>query len=31
MIFKNSNVVIFQSPFQAKIYPQYSEDIFVLS
>jgi len=29
MIFKNSNVVIFQSPFQAKIYSQYSEDIFV--
>ena len=29
MIFKNSNVVIFQSPFQAKIYSQYNEDIFV--
>ncbi|OUM58865.1 hypothetical protein PIROE2DRAFT_15765 [Piromyces sp. E2] len=29
MIFKNPNVVIFQSPFQAKIYSQYCEDIFV--
>ena len=29
MIFKNSNVVIFQSPFQTKIYSQYSENIFV--
>jgi len=29
MIFKNSNVVIIQSPFQVKIYSQYSEDTFV--
>jgi len=29
VIFKNSKVVIFQSPFQSKIYSQYSEDIFV--
>ena len=28
MIFKNSNVVICQSPFQAKIYSKYNEDIF---
>jgi len=28
MIFKNSDMVIFQSPFQAKIYSKYHEDIF---
>ncbi|OUM66343.1 hypothetical protein PIROE2DRAFT_6490 [Piromyces sp. E2] len=29
IIFKNPNVVIFQSSFQEKIYSQYSKDIFV--
>ncbi len=29
MIFKNSNIVIFQSPFQAKLFTKYNEDIFV--
>ena len=28
MIFNNSDIVIFQSPFQAKIYSKYNEDIF---
>jgi len=28
MIFKNSDILIFQSPFQAKIYSKYNENIF---
>jgi len=28
MIFKNSNIIIFQSPFQEKLYMQYNIDIF---
>ncbi|KAG4095787.1 hypothetical protein H8356DRAFT_1398299 [Neocallimastix lanati (nom. inval.)] len=28
MIFKNSNLIIFQSPFQSKLFIQYNEDIF---
>jgi len=28
MIFKNSNLVIFQSPFQAELFTKYSEDIY---
>ncbi|KAL6595788.1 hypothetical protein U3516DRAFT_765649 [Neocallimastix sp. 'constans'] len=28
MIFKNPNLIIFQSPFQAKLFTQYNEDIF---
>jgi len=28
MIFKNSNIIIFQSPFQAKLFIQYNIDIF---
>ena len=27
MIFKDSNLIIFQSPFQAKLFTQYNEDI----
>ena len=29
MIFKNSNIIVFQSPFQAKIFSQYGDHIFV--
>ena len=29
MIFKNSNLIIFQSPFQAKLFKEYNDDIFV--
>jgi len=29
MIFKNSDLVIFQSPFQAKLFKEYNNDIFV--
>ncbi|ORY26284.1 hypothetical protein LY90DRAFT_513813 [Neocallimastix californiae] len=29
MIFKNSDLVIFQSPFQAKLFKKYNNDIFV--
>lgn len=29
MIFKNSNIIIFQSPFQTKLFMQYNIDIFV--
>ncbi|OUM57982.1 hypothetical protein PIROE2DRAFT_21416 [Piromyces sp. E2] len=29
MIFKNHNLAIFQSPFQAKLFSYYDEDIFV--
>jgi len=29
MIFKNSNIIIFQSPFQAKLFMHYNIDIFV--
>ena len=29
MIFKNHNIAIFQSPFQAKLFSNYYEDIFV--
>jgi len=29
MIFKNSNLIIFQSPFQAKLFREYNDDIFV--
>ncbi|KAG4102867.1 hypothetical protein H8356DRAFT_1359033 [Neocallimastix lanati (nom. inval.)] len=29
MIFKNSNLIIFQSLFQAKLYKEYNDDIFV--
>jgi len=29
MIFKNPNLIIFQSSFQAKLFTQYNEDIFV--
>ncbi|KAL6617603.1 hypothetical protein U3516DRAFT_748571 [Neocallimastix sp. 'constans'] len=28
MIFKNSNLIIFQSPFQAKLFKKYNNDIF---
>ncbi|KAL6596722.1 hypothetical protein U3516DRAFT_671621 [Neocallimastix sp. 'constans'] len=28
MIFKNPNLIIFQSPFQAKLFTKYNEDIF---
>jgi len=28
MIFKNSNIIIFQSPFQTKLFIQYNIDIF---
>ena len=28
MIFKNTNLIIFQSPLQAKQFTQYNEDIF---
>jgi len=28
MIFKNPNIIIFQSPFQAKLFAQYNKDIF---
>ena len=27
MIFKNPNLIIFQSPFQAKLFTKYNEDI----
>ncbi|ORX64275.1 hypothetical protein BCR32DRAFT_251198 [Anaeromyces robustus] len=30
MIFKNSNLVIFQSPFQAKLFSKYKKDIFAV-
>ena len=29
MIFKNSNLIIFQSPFQTKSFRKYNDDIFV--
>ncbi|ORY50655.1 hypothetical protein LY90DRAFT_508487 [Neocallimastix californiae] len=29
MIFKNSNLIIFQSPFQAKLFSEYNDDIFI--
>ena len=29
MIFKNSNLIIFQSPFQAELFREYNNDIFV--
>jgi len=29
MIFKNTNLIIFQSHFQVKIFMKYNEDIFV--
>ena len=29
MIFKNFNLIIFQSPFQAKLFWEYNDDIFV--
>jgi len=29
VIFKNSNLIIFQSPFQAKLFREYNDDIFV--
>ena len=29
MIFKNSDLVIFQSPFKAKLFKKYNNDIFV--
>jgi len=29
MIFKNSNLIIFQSPFQTKLFREYNDDIFV--
>jgi len=29
MIFKNSNLIIFQSPFQVKLFREYNDDIFV--
>ncbi|KAG4089373.1 hypothetical protein H8356DRAFT_1347161 [Neocallimastix lanati (nom. inval.)] len=29
MIFKNSNLIIFQSPFQAKLFREYNDNIFV--
>jgi len=29
MIFKNFNLIIFQSPFQAKLFREYNDDIFV--
>ena len=29
MIFKNSILIIFQSPFQAKLFREYNDDIFV--
>jgi len=29
MIIKNSNIIIFQSPFQTKLFMQYNIDIFV--
>ncbi|KAG4083119.1 hypothetical protein H8356DRAFT_1362492 [Neocallimastix lanati (nom. inval.)] len=29
MIFKNSNLIIFQFPFQAKLFREYNDDIFV--
>ena len=28
MIFKNSNVMIFQSPFQAELFEKYNEGVF---
>jgi len=29
MIFKNSNLITFQFPFQAKLFKKYNDDIFV--
>jgi len=29
MIFKNFNLIIFQSPFQVKLFKEYNDDIFV--
>ena len=29
MTFKNSNLIIFQSPFQVKLFKEYNNDIFV--
>jgi len=29
MIFKNSNLINFQSPFQVKLFKEYNNDIFV--
>ncbi|ORY64660.1 hypothetical protein LY90DRAFT_504986 [Neocallimastix californiae] len=29
MIFKNTNLIIFQSPFQVKLFREYNDDIFV--
>jgi len=29
MTFKNSNLIIFQSPFQVKLFKEYNDDIFV--
>jgi len=29
MIFKNFNLIIFQSPFQAKLFKEYNDNIFV--
>jgi len=29
MIFKNSNLIIFQSPFQVKLFREYNDDIIV--
>jgi len=29
MIFKNSNLIIFQFPFQLKLFREYNDDIFV--
>ncbi|KAL6604298.1 hypothetical protein U3516DRAFT_801476 [Neocallimastix sp. 'constans'] len=31
MIFKNSNLIIFQSPFQAKLFREYNDDIISIS
>ena len=29
MIFKNSNLIFFQSPFQVKLFREYNDDIFI--
>ena len=29
MIFKNSNLIIFQSPFHVKLFREYNDDIFI--
>ncbi|KAG4103486.1 hypothetical protein H8356DRAFT_928816, partial [Neocallimastix lanati (nom. inval.)] len=29
MIFKNSNIIIFQSPFHVKLFKEYNDDIFI--